>query len=98
MMKRFLFLSGFAAGFLCGSKAGRAPYAAIRARVRSVARRPQFQAAVQEARDHVNDVVDGVNDAVDGVSERVPGSADPAARPLEGTVRSVAKSSAVAVH
>jgi hypothetical protein len=90
MMKRFLFFSGFAAGFLCGSKAGRAPYAEIRARVRSVARRPPFQAAVQEARDHVNHVVEGVG-------ERVSSPVDPVAGSLEGRVRSVAKSS-VGVH
>ena len=90
-MKRFLFLSGFAAGFLCGSKAGRAPYAEIRARVRSVARRPPFQAAVQEARDHVNDLADGVG-------ERVSGPVDAVARSLEGQVRSVARSSAVSVN
>ena len=63
-MKKFRFLMGFGAGFVCGSKAGSRPYEEIEAKVLSVTRRPDVRAAVQEARDRVNDVVGSVGERV----------------------------------
>lgn len=63
-MKKLLLLMGFAAGFVCGSKAGTRPYEEIEMRVLAVTRRPKVRAAVQEARDRVEDLVDSVDERV----------------------------------
>lgn len=54
-MKKLSFLLGLGVGFVAGSRAGSGPYHQLEARVRSAARRPEVQDAVEKTKEMVHD-------------------------------------------
>jgi hypothetical protein len=67
-MKRLMLLLGLGAGFVLGSRAGKALYEQLEANVRRIAGRPDVQDTVAQAKDAARNttqqVTDKVNDTV----------------------------------
>jgi hypothetical protein len=79
-MKKLLLLVGVAAGFVWGSRSGRAPYERLESRAREIAGRPAIKHAVDAASDKVSDLTgtavstasDRISDLTDRVSSKIP--------------------------
>jgi hypothetical protein len=68
-VKKFLLLLGAAAGFVLGSRAGRAPYDQLEARARQMSRKP----GVRQTMDQVSGAVKGQIDTVrEKVADKLP--------------------------
>jgi hypothetical protein len=72
-MKKLMVLLGLGAGFMLGSRAGKAPYQQLEANVRRLVGRPEVQDTMAQARDAARQttqqVMDKVNDTVSSAKE-----------------------------
>ncbi|MCT1999450.1 hypothetical protein M3C58_14880 [Brachybacterium muris] len=68
-MKRFLFISGLAIGFVVGSRMGRGPYESLERNAREIVEDPEVQRKAAQARDTAGKAA---QDAAETVKEKAP--------------------------
>lgn len=68
-MKRFLFISGMAIGFVIGSRMGRGPYESLERNARKIVEDPEVQRKAAQARDTAGKAA---HDAAETVKEKAP--------------------------
>ena len=68
-MKRFLFISGLAIGFVVGSRMGRGPYESLERNARKIVEDPEVQRKAAQARDTAGKAA---QDAAETVKEKAP--------------------------
>lgn len=80
-MKRFLFISGLAIGFVVGSRMGRGPYESLERIARQIVEDPEVQRKAAQARDTAGKAA---KDAAETVKEKAPLVADAAKEKAAG--------------
>lgn len=80
-MKRFLFISGLAIGFVVGSRMGRGPYESLERTARQIAEDPEVQRKAAQARDTAGKAA---HDAAETVKDKAPGVAENAKEKAAG--------------
>lgn len=80
-MKRFLFISGLAIGFVVGSRMGRGPYESLERTARQIVEDPEVQRKAAQARDTAGKAA---KDAAETVKEKAPLVADAAKEKAAG--------------
>lgn len=80
-MKRFLFISGLAIGFVVGSRMGRGPYESLERTARQIVEDPEVQRKAAQARDTAGKAA---HDAAETVKDKAPGVAESAKEKAAG--------------
>lgn len=80
-MKRFLFISGLAIGFVVGSRMGRGPYESLERTARQIVEDPEVQRKAAQARDTAGKAA---HDAAETVKDKAPGVAENAKEKAAG--------------
>lgn len=80
-MKRFLFISGLAIGFVVGSRMGRGPYESLERNARKIVEDPEVQRKAARARDTAGKAA---QDAAETVKEKAPMVAETAKEKAAG--------------